>query len=78
MMAPQNTHIKPGKQSLFKSPLSLMMTIFPLLFWDKLFKKLINMQLKKIQRRVGRKNIRRTRLISGYKWQDVTRAEIMT
>ncbi len=78
MMAPQNTHIKPGKQSLFKSPLSLMMTIFPLLFWDKIVQEINRYATQKIQHRVGWKNIRRPRVISGYKWQDVTWAEIMT
>jgi hypothetical protein len=34
MMASTNTHMKPGKEHLFKSPLSSMMAIFPLLFWD--------------------------------------------
>jgi hypothetical protein len=55
-----------------------MMTIFPLLFWDKIVEEINRYATQKIQHQAGRKNIRRPRLISGYKWQDVTRAEIMT
>ncbi len=78
VMAPENTKIKSGKESLFRTPLSSMMSIFPLIFWDKIVKEVNRYAQQKIKHRVRRQDTRRPRLICGYKWVDVTRAEIMT
>jgi hypothetical protein len=78
MMPSTNTHMKPGKEHLFKSPVSSMMAIFPLLFWDKIVEEINRYVTQKIKLHVKMKTSRRPQLICGYKWTEVKRSEIMT
>jgi hypothetical protein len=60
MMPSTNTHMKPGKEHFFKTPVSSMMAIFPLLFWDKIVEEINRYAAQKIKLRL--KTILRTRM----------------
>jgi hypothetical protein len=55
MMPSTNTHMKPGKEHLFESPVSSMMAIFPLLFWDKIVEEINRYAVQKIRLHVKMK-----------------------
>jgi hypothetical protein len=55
MMPSTNTHMKPGKEHLFESPVSSMMAIFPLLLWDKIVEEINRYAVQKIRLHVKMK-----------------------
>jgi hypothetical protein len=78
MMEAKTTTIKKGMESNFKSPLSSMMSVFPLFFWDIIVQEINRYAAQTVKMRLETGHTRRPKLICGYKWQDVTRQEIMT
>jgi hypothetical protein len=61
----------------FNTPLSSMMSIFPLFFWDIIVNEINHYAAQKIKKQLEAGNKKRPRLLCGYKWKDVTHQKIL-
>jgi hypothetical protein len=77
-MKNKSTSVKADCHHFFQSPVSSMMAIFPLVFWNIIVREIDRYATRKIKRQVEQKVTKRPRLICGYKWQDVTLQEVVT
>jgi len=74
----RGTQLKQGMECMFNTPLSSMMSISPLFFWDIIVNEINRYATQKIKKQLEAGNTKRPRLLCGYKWKEVTRQEIMT
>ena len=77
-MKNKSTSVKADCHHFFQSPVSSMMAIFPVVFWNIIVREINRYATQKIKKQVEQKVTKRPRLICGYKWQDVTLQEVMT
>ncbi len=77
IMNPRNTTVKQGCETMFSTPISSMMTMFPLLFWEVIVAEVNRYAEQKLSRKKEMAKPQKRKLISGYKWQPVTLNEIM-